>query len=483
MKILQVLHVFLTLVTAALAVHPFDKLWENTDYQKSIDVSKSFIKERHDIEIKNIGSQPASTYIFALPRPLKEDISLLVALSENPKGKKSLMKSTLMISDFSDELIYYTIDLPYPISPNSNFKFAVSLILTNQMVPYPEHIPMDADQFLKISTNLYPLTPYDTLSYTFGIIGGKSINNINNDDEFIYPLEREESHIDNILLKSIDTIPDNAIFDYTFTFMKNKPLTFVNYLKRDLWVSHWSSALQLEEYYEVTNHGAKLDKGFSRGEYLSKQIALKQHHSISAFRIPFDQSKDIQEGSIYYVDKVGNVSTSQFYNDELIVRPRFPLFGGWNYNFTIGWNYDLKQFLKQENDEYILSAHILDGIRDATYSNVSFNIYLPEGAELIDYGLPFSSNDPLVSYELSYLDIEDGHLKISFEFENLIDEMKNLEIVLRYRYTTFNMFEKPLKTALYIFFSLMGLYILKKIDLTIKPTKQDEVLTSEEDEK
>lgn len=479
MRVSGLLFLWALLYSAVSAVKPFEKVWENTEVKKSIDVGKSYVKEKNDVTIKNIYNEPLSQYIFGVPKTVKKDISLIIAIYENLNGKKTILQpKPAPVHD--DDLVYYELSLPYPIAPGSDFSFMISMIVTNQMVPYPEMVAMTADQRIKLSTNAYPLSPYDTLEYTLDIFRAPSVVQLSS-EEFPIALEKHESGT-SVSFKASEVIEGNTMFDLTFTFVKNAPLPFVNYLQRDLWVSHWSNKLQLEEYYEVTNHAAKLDSGFSRGKYLAEGVGMKAHHSISALRIPFDQTKTIQDGSIYYVDKVGNVSTSQFYPEELIIRPRYPLFGGWNYNFTIGWNYDLSQFLRQENNEYILTAHILDGISDTTYDEVSFSVYLPEGAEIIDYALPFNIDAPQVTHEFSYLDVESGHVKITFKFENLIDEMKNLVIILRYRYTTYNMIEKPLKAALYIFMALMGLYVLKKIDLSIKPTKSSDKIEKESED-
>ncbi|KAG0673084.1 dolichyl-diphosphooligosaccharide--protein glycosyltransferase subunit 1 [Pichia californica] len=479
MKITQVLYVLFSLVTATLAFHPFEKHWQNSEYEKSVDVSKSFVKERHDINALNIHGKPQSKYVFGLEKSLEFDTSLLLGLYKDTSGKTAMLKSH-KLDIYDDDFVYYNIIFPYPIAPGSYFKFSISLILINQMVPYPEHIPMADDQVLKLTTNAYPSSPYDTLAYTLGFISAADFNELIN-TELPYSLQRNDLS-SSVLYKATEPIPGDSILDFSITYTRTAPLTFVNTLVRDLWVSHWSSSLQLEEYYEVTNNGAKLDKGFSRVDYFNEKLMMKPHHAITALRIPFDQSKTIFTDSLYYVDKVGNVSTSQYYEKELIIRPRFPVFGGWNYNFTIGWNSDLKDFLKRENeDTYVLSTHILDGIRDATYQDITLNIYLPEGAELVDYALPFVSDDIKVSHEYSYLDIEKGHLKLTFNFDNIVDEMKNLELVVRYKYSSFNMIEKPLQAAFYIFLALMGLYVLKKIDLSIKPTKNGKLI-KEEDE-
>lgn len=472
MKFNNILLLWSFVLSVAVAVHPFAKNWENIEYSKTIDVAKSFSKEKHIIKVKNINTEPSKQYIFAVPKDVKKHITLVVGLYQTPAGKNSLLQPKAMpISD--DDLVYYMLELPYPIAPGSQFDFAISYIITNQFTPYPEFIEMEDNQVLKLSTNAYPLSPYDTQSYELIFSHIREYQELNA-NSFTHDLVKSEIGSSAVKYSSTSAIPANSLFTLDVTFVKNAPLPFINYLKRDLWVSHWSGVLQLVEYYELTNHAAKLSKGFSRAKYLASGIASKLHHCIAVLRIPFDKSKKIEENSMYYVDKVGNVSTSQFNSNELLIRPRFPIFGGWHYNFTIGWDYALNQFVRQNNEEYILKANILDGIYDATYDQVELNVYLPEGAEIIDYALPFGIDEPTISHETSYLDVVTGHTRITFRIENLIDEMKNLVVVLRYRYTTYAMFYKPLQASFYVFLALMGLYILKKIDISIKPQKKEE---------
>lgn len=480
MKLTQFAYIWSLLAATVLAAQPFKKVWENTQYSRVLDVGKSFLKERHDIQVTNIDSEPAIQYIFGLPKYMSEDATLVVAIYATKDGKRALLKpQKIPVTD--DDLTYFDLKFPYPIAPGSTFEFILSFMITNQMVPYPEHIPMESTQVLKIDTYAYPLTSYDTTSYSIDIANTKQVTELNFDDLSIkfekINNERSVSYV------ASDLIEGNTNEKLSFTYPRNLPLTYVNYLQRDLWVSHWSNTLQLEEYYELTNHGAKLDSGFSRAKYMTEGLGNKPHHSITALRIPFDNTKSLEYDSIYYVDKVGNVSTSQYYENELIIRPRYPIFGGWNYNFTIGWDHKLDQFVRKEEDEFIITTKILDGIQDSTYDKVNFTIYLPEGAELIDYALPFAVSEPTVTHQYSYLDVESGHLKVTFEFANLVDEMKNLSIVLRYKYTTYAMLHKPLHAAFFIFLALMGLYILKKIDLSIKPAENIALPVSDSEKK
>lgn len=481
---LQVLG-FLLVCTRILAFEmgTLAKTWENSQYSRAIDVMKSYVKERHDIVARNIGAMPESEYIFAVPSDCVDDITLVMAMAVSFEGRKSLLKTAKLASE--GDIYYYSVELPYPIAPQSEVSFTVSLIITNQLYPYPEMLEIDQDQTVRIDSVYYPLTPYDTLEYNFGFLGVKEFEDVTQNEELPYALEKlvEDSKV---YYSTSETIQGGAYTKMVASFIKNAPLKHVNYLKRDLWISHWSNALELEEYYELTNRGAQLKSGFNRAKWFNGRYALKQYFGLENLRFPI-ANKDIVQDSIYFTDKVGNVSTSQVFQDEIIFKPRFPLYGNWNYNFTLGWDYKLSDFVRSEGDEYILQINLLDGMYDASYDKVSLNVFLPEGAEYIDAALPFSAIEPKISTEHSYMDYNGGHVRLEFDFENLVDELKTFEIIVKYRYTTWAMLQKPLTCAKYILLALVSLYALKMVDLSIESKQKgtdepsDEVEALEED--
>lgn len=91
---------------------------------------------------------------------------------------------------------------------------------------------------------------------------------------------------------------------------------------------------------------------------------------------------------VYFTDEIGNVTTSRFRSNSreahLELKPRYPLFGGWNYSFVVGWNHDLKDYLKAKvagGEIYILKVPFMQGPTDfITYENFQLRIILPEGA-------------------------------------------------------------------------------------------------------
>ena len=99
----------------------------------------------------------------------------------------------------------------------------------------------------------------------------------------------------------------------------------------------------------------------------------------------------LKVGSVdpYFTDVIGNVSTSRFRSNKrealLELKPRYPLFGGWKYPFTIGWNSDAANWLRKTvSGGYVLQIPFLEGPNQAEgmeYQNVNIRVILPEGAE------------------------------------------------------------------------------------------------------
>ena len=98
---------------------------------------------------------------------------------------------------------------------------------------------------------------------------------------------------------------------------------------------------------------------------------------------------------VYYYDLNGNVSTSHSRtvpsvpkgssNPEYSVfefRPRYPLLGGWNFSFTLGWDSPLEDYggWDRENGKYLVGVPVQTTIPTAVIDDVEIKIILPGGA-------------------------------------------------------------------------------------------------------
>ena len=101
----------------------------------------------------------------------------------------------------------------------------------------------------------------------------------------------------------------------------------------------------------------------------------------------------------YYYDLIGNVSTSRFRPGRpsppgskrpgqpgwLELRPRYPIMGGWNYSYTLGWDAPLADSVKFDagTGQYVLGVPFMTPIPGAAVNDAEVKIILPEGAQWV----------------------------------------------------------------------------------------------------
>lgn len=183
-----------------------------------------------------------------------------------------------------------------------------------------------------------------------------------------------------------DDKPAGAVEPVQVRYEFNKPVLHVSELEREVEVSHWGGNVAFEERYTLHNRAANLTNLFNRVKWQQSQYyPTAPTHALKELRFP------LRVGSVdtYYTDVIGNVSTSRFRSNKrealLEAKPRYPLFGGWKYPFTVGWNSDAKNFLRRlSNDGFVLNVPFLEGPKQAegvAYGKVQVRVILPEGAE------------------------------------------------------------------------------------------------------
>jgi oligosaccharyltransferase complex subunit alpha (ribophorin I) len=171
---------------------------------------------------------------------------------------------------------------------------------------------------------------------------------------------------------------------YEFT----KPVLHASLLERDIEVSHWGGNLATEERYWLGNNGANLTNHFSRASWATSQYYNPPTSALKELKMP------LRVGSTdpYFTDDIGNVSTSRFRSNRreamLELKPRYPIFGGWKYSFRVGWDANLKGYLRKLSggDTYILKVPFLEGPKQAEgieYKKINLRVILPEGAKYV----------------------------------------------------------------------------------------------------
>lgn len=166
----------------------------------------------------------------------------------------------------------------------------------------------------------------------------------------------------------------------------------------------------------------RLDGQFARIDF--QKASMMRRQGITA--IPsLSLSLPASASNPYFYDLVGNVSTSNFRSSSssngnlpsqqqkkrnshapavLELKPRYPILGGWNYSFTIGYDLPLGEFVRTRAEKgsgkYLAAVPFLTPIKDVAIDAVRVEIRLPEGARWVSL-LPLSTISDLGKQQLT----------------------------------------------------------------------------------
>lgn len=456
--------------------------WENINFQRRLEIANTYTSETFNIVAVNIASEPVNQYFIPIPEDVFSTISMFNA---GLKGRTTLLSTLVMPFAFEtpqgDKVYYAIVEFPESIQPGEEIELIARLFYTKTGVPYPKQISMGDEQQLTVFTNRYPLSPYHSREAAFYVIGDQQMEELNppEDDTLKGEASEVQGGWKQLLFGPWADVQPWTVSPVTVIYPHNLPIVDVKTLKRDIWVSHWASTLQVEEYYELMNNAAQLKDGFKRLDYYQQMQKnfFRGGPYIGTLSIPLPENSTDH----YFTDKVGMVSTFRYGDNRLVLKPRFPIFGGWHYNFTIGWTLPLRQYLHStepsksaldpeisaDADTYILAVPMLDGPVDTIYDKAEISFILPEGIHLLDVSAPLQHVNASITPKFSYFDLQDGHVKVTFEFKNLISELGKGEIILKYQYSKTAFYRKPLSIAAYAFIALMGLFVFKSINLSV----------------
>lgn len=345
---------------------------------------------------------------------------------------------------------YFVVHLPEPLAPKSQITLGISYSVLSSLSPLPATIGQGEKQYLTYSFSAYMPSAYVTdtqktkLKFPSTNVPDYTITNgLKSDSD---PERKGATYT----YGPYDTakVAPGTEHPVTVRYEFTKPVITVNLLERDLEVSHWGGNLATEERYWLRNNASQLTNQFSRFEWTYSSYQQAPTSALRELKYP------LLPGSVdpYYIDDIGNVSTSRYRPSvgksagNLELKPRYPIFGGWNYSFRIGWNNDLASFLRRaagvNSDSYVLKVPLIEGPKMAEgiqYERVVVRIVLPEGSHNVRFetledansnGLPGANH---IHADLSslqtYMDTL-GRTTLTLEVDSLTDEARNAKIVV-----------------------------------------------------
>jgi oligosaccharyltransferase complex subunit alpha (ribophorin I) len=435
------------------------QVFKNANLNHIISVEKNFVKEQVNVAVENVAKEPQDVYYL----PFTADQMARVGGIEvrDPKNDAASFAVSAVEFDPLSDVQYYSIQLPTPLKAGGQQTLRISFYYLKAYRPLPASIGQEDPQFLVYDFSLYAPSAYLTTKQKTEIKAPSATipdyTTVAGKEGETFPQKQGSK----LTYGPFGEKPAGAFSPAQVRFEFTKPVTHMATLERDIEVSHWGGNVAFEERYAMYHLGANLSSQFNRVKWQQAQYFNPNTFALKELRFP------LQVGSVdpYFTDVIGNVSTSRFRSSKsealLELKPRYPLFGGWKYPFTIGWNSNTAGFLrKTASGGYVLKVPFFQGPKQTEgveYEHVTVRVVLPEGSENVKFytAIPESSIlSSVVSVEKTYLDTV-GRTTLVIKARNLVDEFRDRELIISYETPLMASLRKPVV----IFASMVAVFV------------------------
>ncbi|KAL2819909.1 Ribophorin I [Aspergillus cavernicola] len=461
------------------------QVFKNVNLVRNTNLEKGYARETVNVVVENVDKQPQSDYYLSFPSDTFDRVGGLEVRNKK-EAEKGRFDVEAVEVDLARDVQYFVVHLPEPLAPSSQVTLGISYSLLNSLHPRPATIEQSDRQYLTYSFSAYVPSAYQTVTQKAKLkFPGTNVPDYTTTDlKSGQDPERQGSTYTYGPYNTADVAPGTS-YPITVRYEFTKPVVTASLLERDLEVSHWGGNLATEERYWLHNNGSKLSNHFSRVDWTVANYQQSPSSAIRELRYP------LKPGSVdpYFIDDIGNVSTSRYRpglatrEANLDFKPRFPIFGGWNYSFRIGWNNELSSFLRRAvsgADSYVLKVPFLEGPKMAEgvqYEKVVVRVILPEGARNVRYqtvegplsnGLPGASQiQSSLSTHKTFMDTL-GRTTLTLTVESLTDEARDSQLVITYDHSLWDALRKPVAFTAGLLSVFAATWAIANIDVSIK---------------
>lgn len=340
-------------------------------------------------------------------------------------------------------------------SKGHTISWKVHAVFTGMLIPYPAEITQNDNQLVKLHANHYFYSPYTTQTQkTVFKLASPSI-------ESYTKLSPHSVRGSSIHFGPFKDTPSFAQSPLIVHYLNNFPFAKFSSMQREVEVSHWGS-VAVEEVYELKHAGAALKGGFSRFDYQMRRNAPSPSFRGLIGHLP------AQATNIYYRDQIGNISTSDIRpaktgEMELELQMRFPIFGGWQTQFYLGYSLPTELVLftdSSESDLYRLKFDYFTIFNDVWVEESEIKVILPEGAVDIKVDVPYTIAEQSRTTRFTYLDskIGGGRPVVNLKSKNLVEE-HDKQVTISYRFAKTRLIVEPfmIVAAFFVLFILASL--------------------------
>ncbi|KAL5475024.1 hypothetical protein EMCRGX_G027071 [Ephydatia muelleri] len=432
---------------------------------RELDLASQLVKQKVTITFQNSGTKPVASFLYTVDPALAGKLSYVGAQLENAEEKLKVVQTSLA---GKPDLLVYKVSLTQPLTSEQSTTVVVETVFTHAIFPFPKEITQNERQLVQFTGNAYIISPYPCKTQSTTVhLPSSSVESFTrvapanvNDKDIVYGPYGDVAPFSNAKI--------------IVHFENNGPFVGAVSLLRLIEVSHWGN-IAVEEHLHVKHQGATLKGSFARYDFQrnpnSGQSSVKSYSTI----LPAS-AKDV-----YYRDEIGNISTSHLREGddavELELRPRFPLFGGWQTRYYIGYNVPTYEYLYHSGSHYVLKMRFVDHIfDDQVIDDAKLKVILPEGAKNIVLKAPYSVQEQPREVLHTYLDTVGRPVVVATK-SNLV-EQHIVDFELHYDFEVFLLLQEPLLVVFVLYLFFLFVVVLVRLDFAIR--KDSAVLTKQQ---
>jgi oligosaccharyltransferase complex subunit alpha (ribophorin I) len=417
-----------------------------SELERTIDLTSQLAKLTTTITLENKGDAAVNEFVLAY----EKDAANIAFLEVTDKSDDDVK---LAISEV--EAGVFKVTLPSSLAKDDSASFIVETVYSHILQPYPAKIAQTEKQQFLYSGNLYFYPPYKVKTQKTTVkLSSSSVESHTK----IKPFSVKENVITYGPYKESKAYNTQELKVH---YENNSPFLTVNEMTRWIEVSHWGN-VAVEETYHMTHEGAQLKGHFSRYDYQRSPA----HAAIKSFKTVLPAAAR----DVYYRDEIGNISTSnmlvQHDSVEVELRPRFPLFGGWQTRYYLGYNVPAYQYLFNKGDKYVLKMRVIDHVFDEfVVDKLNVKIVLPEGCTNIKVNMPFKLTEERKEIHKTYLDTV-GRPVVVLTKKNLIEgHIQDLEV--HYTFKKLQLLQEPLLCVAAFYILFITVICVVRLDFSI----------------
>ncbi|KAJ3116874.1 proteasome regulatory particle base subunit [Phlyctochytrium bullatum] len=451
---------------------------KNTNAVRYIDLTASgIVREKISLAFSD-EEQSTKTYDFAVPSSLARNLSSIAVIERRDRKAGAGEKLDVKLKEQRNDFDIFEVTLASSLEKESKSSFDISLVFTQVVRPLPKVVDQTDPQFLYFAANSYIGSVYPTEKQKTTIKLPSA--NLGSEAVAPQPLTRSGS---TVTLGPYSNIGPLQYDPVKLHYEDNKPILVAKWFRKDLEISHLGSNIGVMESYDLHHRGAILrDSSFSRVDY---QFTAFRHGQTNVLK----ELKVLLPGNVsnvYYRDDIGNVSTSNFrrgkFASQLLIRPRYPLYGGWRYSWQHTFDMPLVDYLKVDSsgERFRLEVPFIGSLKNITIEKAILSVALPDGARDSDVKVtsPFTADEEYIDIYYTNFDTI-GRPRVFVIKKNVADEFA-VPIIITYRFPSQLLYRKPIVlSSVVLGFLLFGM-VAARLDFSIAKSedsiRKDKVL-------